>query len=280
MTINQFGWKPSSLEKQASNALYLFNRLGIAAPAVVEKTFDWNADWLDEYDQGNIGSCVGYSCSWMMSYYNKKLYNAYRLYKQAQKDDGDGSTTGDQDGAYLWSAGDVLRKRGHALYKTDTFIPAEGIINYYWCKSIDDIRTACDQGRPPVFGIPWFSEFNNPRTINGEFWIGERTNWGSILGGHAIWDCAISDSKTGAISPAGAIALRNSWGRGWASGKPVWISYKSIQRLFSYGSECMVVMDIAPEPPPPPPDPEPEDTMTVTAIVDGKEYGGTLERVT
>ena len=34
-------------------------------------------------------------------------------------------------------------------------------------------------------------------------------------------------------------------------------------------------MDIPAEP-----DPEPEDdTMTVNAIVDGREYGGTLERV-
>jgi len=287
--MNSFGWLPPTPEKQEDNDRYQVRSLRYKAPAVVEKSFSYNPSWVDEMDQGNIGACVGYSCSWMMSYYNSKLYNSYRLYKQAQKDDGDPNTSGDNDGAYLWSAGSVLKKRGHALYNTDTFLLEEGVASYYWAKTVDEIRVACDLNRPPVFGIPWFSSFSSP----SGGWIGENSSWGSILGGHAIWLQACSDSKVGPKGNRGAVALLNTWGKGWNGGNPVWISYKSIERLFTYQSECMVVLDRSLTPVPTsasasaspsivPPD---EDKIVIPGMEiiwpDGttKTYAGELERV-
>jgi len=57
----------------------------------------------------------------------------------------------------------------------------------------------------------------------------------------------------------------------------VWLSYKAVNKLLGNG-ECMVGVDYKPEPPP---DDDEDDggTSAVTVIVDGKEYGGTLERV-
>jgi hypothetical protein len=272
--MNNFGWKPTTDDKKISdNARYSWARLREAVPPMgsVEVTFPWNDDWIAPQDQGNIGACVGYGCSWMKSYYDKQLFNAYWLYKRAQAIDGDPGTKGDNDGAYIWAAGDVLRKEGHALYKTTTPSMDYKILSYYWAKSIDEIRTAAASGYPPTFGIPWFSNFNKPwpKASTGELWIGEGA-WGNILGGHCIWCCAVSDSRK-------AVALLNTWGKSYADGGPVWISYASITKLFKYGSECMIALDYIPEPPP---DPEPgDDTMTVNAIVDGREYGGTLERV-
>jgi len=272
--MTQFGWIPTTDEKKiADNARYNWTRLREAAPPMgaVEVTFPYNSDWISQMNQGNIGACVGYSCSWMKSFHDAQLFNSYWLYKQAQKVGGGGQ--GDNDGAYLWSAGDVLKKQGHALYKTTAPDTKWKILSYYWARSVDEIRTAAANGYPPVFGIPWFSNFNKPwpKASSGELWIGEGT-WGSILGGHAIWCQAVSDKRQ-------AVALLNTWGAGWASGGPVWISYASITKLFRYNSECMVCLDYKPEPPPEP-EPEPEaDSITLSGVdALGKKWSGTLNR--
>ena len=286
--MTQLGWIPTTdPAKIADNERYDLRRLRMAAPPMgsVEVTFPYNREWVDEQNQGNIGACVGYSCSWMKSYHDDELFNAYWLYKRSQAIDNDPGTKGDQDGAYLWAAGDVLRKEGHALYKTSTPDMEYKIMSYWWAKSVDEIRTAASEGYPVVFGIPWFAEFDKPKQMpDGSFWIGTSKSWGSIRGGHAIFDCAVSDSKTYPGGPIGAGALLNSWGAGYANGGPVWISYASIQKLFSYRAECMVCLDYKPEPPPPPPPPE-QDTLKVNELEietpDGKiiHLKGVLERV-
>jgi len=278
--MTQLGWIPTTdPRKMADNERYDMSRLRLGVPPMgsVEVTFPYNREWIDEQNQGNIGACVGYSCSWMKSYHDDELFNAYWLYKRAQAIDNDPGTKNDNDGAYLWAAGDVLRKEGHALYKTGVPDMEYKIMSYWWAKSVDEIRTAAAEGYPVVFGIPWFSEFNSPRTVNSEYWIGTRASWGSILGGHAIFGQSVSDSRK-------AVALLNTWGAGWANGGPVWISYASIQKLYSYRAECMVCLDYKPEPPPPPPPPE-DTTLKVNELEietpDGKivHLKGVLERV-
>lgn len=264
--MSQFGWIPPDDDKRAQNERYLLRGVYPQAPAVVERVFEY-PPYITQYDQGPIGACVGYSCSWMMSIYNQPdCYNAYWLYKRAQKIDGDPGTSGDNDGAYVWAAGDVLRKEGHAIIKTTTPVKDYGIQSYYWCRTVDDIRTAIFEGRPPVFGIYWYSNFNTPKVKNNEYWIGEAALWGSILGGHAICCIGASDQRQ-------AFKLLNTWGKQYP---PVWISYKSITKLLGQNGECMVGLDIAPTPPPPPPD---DEKIAVTVTLDGKSYAGSLERV-
>lgn len=262
--MSQFGWIAPSDEKRLQNDNYRLRSV-YAAPVTVEKQLVY-PDYVAWYDQGNIGSCTGFSASWATSIYNNpNKYNGYWLYKQGQKDDGDSGTSNDNDGGYVWAVMDVLRKRGHALNKTTTPIPAEGIQSYYWCKTIDEIRAAIDADRVPVFGIYWFSEFSSPRTVNGEFWIGTRSNWGYVQGGHAICCMAASDKRQ-------AVRLLNSWG---SSYPPVWISYASIVKLLGMQGECAVGLDIAPIPPPPPPEPE---TKAFVVSFDNFTYSGVLTR--
>lgn len=267
-----FGWRPvTDPVKIAENARYDMARLRLAPPAVVERTFPYNKDWVDEQNQGAIGACVGFSFSWMKSYYDEELFNAYWLYKRAQAIDNDPDTKDDNDGTYLWAAGDVLRKEGHALYKQGIPDRDYRIESYVWAKSVDDVRTAVHEGTPPVFGIPWFSNFNTPKVKNNELWIGESAYWGSILGGHAIWCCGASDQRQ-------AVALLNTWGAGWAKGGPVWISYNSIKRLFGYQSECLVALDYKTEPTPPPPPPE-KDVITLAGVsINGSKWSGTITK--
>lgn len=265
--MSQFGWIPPTDEKQADNDHYLVRAL-YAVPLVVEKQLVY-PDLVSWYDQGNIGACTGYSASWATSIYNNPgKYNAYWLYKEGQRIDGDPNTKGDQDGGYIWAVMDVLRKSGHCSNKTTTPAPGEGILSYYWAKTIDDVRAAIDADRVPVFGMPWFNEFMSPRTVNGEYWIGTRANWGQILGGHAICGVAASDKRQ-------AFKLLNSWGPSYP---PVWISYTSITKLFGMRSECAVGVDIKPEPSPPPPSPE-KETITLTGVSsDGKKWSGILTK--
>jgi hypothetical protein len=259
----QFGWIPPTAEKQADNDCYQLRRI-YAAPLTVEKQFAYPA-YVRDYDQGQTGACTGYSSTWAMSIYNAKKYNPMWLYRRGQDTDGDPRTKDDDDGGYIWAVMDVLRKEGHALSGSTSPVKAEGIQSYYWCKSIDDIRSAIDAYRVPVFGIYWYNEFMQPRTINGEYWIGTKSSWGQILGGHAICCIAASDQRQ-------AVRLLNSWGSGYP---PVWISYASITKLLSQQGECAVGLDINPEPPTPPP---PAEKLAVTVTLDSRTYAGELAR--
>ena len=255
-----------SPDKQAQNDLHLFKSVRAPYTYTIEKEFPL-PPLVAHYNQGNIGACTGYSASWLMSIFNNpEAYDAYWLYKRGQQTDGDPGTTGDQDGGYVWAVMDVLRKEGHkepgkAVEKDN------GIESYSWCRSADEVRGAFSLGRPVVFGINWYAKFNSPQTYNGEYWIGRQTNWGSILGGHAICAYAISDQRQ-------AVRLVNTWGPTYP---PVWISYNSINRLLSEHGECAVAIDIA-NVVPPEPDPE-EDELPISITLDGISYAGTVTRV-
>jgi len=90
--MTQLGWIPTTdPRKMADNERYDMSRLRLGVPPMgsVEVTFPYNREWIDEQNQGNIGACVGYSCSWMKSYHDDELFNAYWLYKRAQAIDND-----------------------------------------------------------------------------------------------------------------------------------------------------------------------------------------------
>lgn len=259
-----FGWIPSSPEKIAQNDRYPLRLLAPEAPEAVEVILPY-PPLVNWYNQGAYGACVGYSCSWQMSIYNTpNKYNGLWLYRAARKNEGDDPNV--DEGAQLWSGMDVLRKQGHCLDKTTTPVLAEGIESYYWCKNINDVRSALNIRRPVVFGINWYQGFMDPETVNGEYWIGRRS-WGGWLGGHAICCVGISDQRQ-------AVLLRNSWGSDWAGGKDVWIAYTSITTLLGQNGECAVGVDRGSTPPPPPPE---EDTITMKTTYQGKKYKGTLK---
>lgn len=266
ITIPANGWQPPTDKKRAENERYLLGSVLQAPVLGLEKTFDYPQNLVSWYDQGNLGACTGYSASWMMTIYNQPhKYNGTWLYRAGRKEAG---LPPNQDtGGYMWAVMNVLRKQGHCLDKTTTPIKAEGIQSYYWIKTVDDIRAAYAANRVPVLGTYWYSEFMEPRTINGERWIGTRSNWGVVVGGHMYCTFAISDERE-------AVRVVNSWGSAYP---PVWLGYRSIERLLKSQGECSAALDIDPVTPEPP-EPEPTDN-TAHLTIGGVKYSGVVERV-
>jgi hypothetical protein len=84
--------------------------------------------WWDFYNQGQEGACVGFGSSRMMSQLNRKTYDGFWLYHEAQKiDEWPGE---DYDGTSVRAALDILRKVGHCVKDVNGTAPAhldEGI---------------------------------------------------------------------------------------------------------------------------------------------------------
>ena len=67
--------------------------------------------WWEFYNQGAEGACVGFGISRLASQLNRKLYDGFWLYHEAQKiDEWPGE---DYDGTSVRAGLDILRKRGH-----------------------------------------------------------------------------------------------------------------------------------------------------------------------
>jgi hypothetical protein len=97
--------------------------------------------WWDFYNQGQEGACVGFGSSRMMSQLNRKLYDGFWLYHEAQKvDEWPGE---DYDGTSVRAACDILRTRGHCVKLDDGKDSpeelGEGIKANRWARSVDDI---------------------------------------------------------------------------------------------------------------------------------------------
>ncbi len=225
---------------------YPFRRLGIETAVEVEKIII-RPPLRSIYDQGYTNGCTGYAASWMSSIVNSqpirdwafKVYNPLWLYHQGMAVDGDPSTTPEADiGGYVWSVMEVLRTVGHVLKKRNGMDyppkPEEGIKSYYWCRTVDEMRTAISLGRPVVFGINWYEEFFDPVRIDCKYWIGTHTNWGRPVGGHCICSHGARDSLQ-------AFFLVNTWGD---DEPPVWISYDNVERLMREQGEACVAIDL------------------------------------
>lgn len=242
----QFGRLEPDADKKAQNYVYSLSTLGLSTPTEVNISLPLLQDLFDVYDQGNTNGCTGYSSSWMSSInnypeYGVVKYNAAWLYHEGQNIDGDPATTPQADnGGYLWAVMDVLRKSGHVLLGGDSSKPQSdhGIDSYYWCKSVDDIRTAFTLGRCPVLGINWYSKFMDVQEKDNEWWMGLGSSWGRIVGGHAI---AIRE----ALDKYDAFRLRNTWAIGyWGDiyGEAL-LPYKAMERLFIENGECAIAVD-------------------------------------
>ncbi len=96
---------------------------------------DSNGWWM-YYNQGQEGACVGFSCSRLMSLYNRKRYLGHELYKRAQLIDefpGEG-----YEGTSLRAGMDVLRKEGPFIRGGDQVV-AQGIAANRWATSGEQV---------------------------------------------------------------------------------------------------------------------------------------------
>jgi len=226
---------------------YAFRKLGVGLPITVEKVF-LHPPLRTFYDQGETSACTGFSSTWQMSIYNQYRsilagkdrqlsyikYNAPWLYQQACLNDGDPRNDPPLDvGGYVWSTFWVLNHLGHTRVGKVTPDLKDGISSYYWCSSVDEMRTAFSLNRMVVIGVNWYSGFMSPEYKNGEYWVGTKTNLGQILGGHAILCKGVSDKRQ-------AFRLINSWGLGYPL---VWLPYSTMERLLREDGEAVVAVD-------------------------------------
>src|SRR3954452_20022444 len=101
------------------------------------------ASWWDFYDQGREGACVGFGSSRMMSLLNRRRYDARWLWNRAKEvDEWPDTNPGDDNGTSVRAALDVLRTRGHVVYKPhdeDGPSVTDGISANRWATRADEI---------------------------------------------------------------------------------------------------------------------------------------------
>lgn len=108
--------------------------------------------WWDYYDQGEEGACTGFGSTRMMTLLNRKRYDAFWLYKEAQLVD-EYPDTPPAEGSSVRAALSILQAKGHKTVRgTTDYGPytREGIAAYRWATSWDEVRS--------TLGIPASSE--------------------------------------------------------------------------------------------------------------------------
>lgn len=201
-------------------------------------------------DQGQSGSCVGWSLGWVMAFLNRHYYDGWSTYKRAlQIDEWPGNEGDMQFGTSVRAGFEVLRTQGpeRVIYSSAVLdfqgfdvtgevtppTPAAGIAAYRWATSMDEIRSSIAAGIPVELGIPWYSKFSQPTGSPDNYWIGKGTDWGSVVGGHAICLYGARDDRQ-------AVRLANTWGSSWPL---VWMPYTALERLLGEWGEAGLVTD-------------------------------------
>lgn len=155
------------------------------------------------YDQGDSPQCVAFSTQRIMSYYNKRKYDAPWLYKQCKGID----PWPNEDGTSARYAFDILREAGDVrlLHGQDMPISsADGIDSNTWATSATAVRSALALGHPVNLGVRWpYSWFKPSQGADGDWWL---PDFDDEAGGHEIGAWAWSDRRD-------AVGLVNTWGR-------------------------------------------------------------------
>jgi hypothetical protein len=200
--------------------------------AVAEHTIR-TPDYRDAYNQLDEGACVSFGESWQLSIKRWRRYDPWWHYPIAQSLD-EYPDTPPEGGTSLRAGYDVLRTLGHRRFFHNIEKPVEldqGIAANRWATTVDEVRTAIANDDPVAFGINWYTNFDAPVLINGEWWIGLGDNWGSIRGGHCLAAFRVSDRRA-AVGPI------NSWGKSYPL---VWLPYAALDRLLREDGECGII---------------------------------------
>jgi len=235
---NGLGRRPLSEGDTEHLDKYPIRQLLPTTVAKVERNLSLPHHYRSKYDQGSEGACVGFSSSWMMSILNRRFYDARWLYLEAQKvDDWPGEN---YSGTSVRAGMEVLRSVGHKFLHNHDHEHAplieDGIHEYRWATTVDEVRTCIAAGVPVTLGVDWMSNFDAPvRKSNGSYWIGEG-DLGHVRGGHAICCYGASDRRQ-------AVRLVNSWGKAYPL---VYLPYTTLQRLLDgteYTGEAAIITD-------------------------------------
>jgi hypothetical protein len=202
--------------------------------------------WWKQHDQGREGACVGFGCSAMMSFTNRRQrflrrgrnvtyrYDALWLYREAQKVD-EWDDTPPEEGTSVNAACKVLRDRGHRRVQRGIIgavRPEHGISAYRWARNADEVKAAIAAGAGVAIGVNWYSNFDEPYKVGKDWWIGAGS-LGSVRGGHCVALYGYSDRRE-------AFQVMNSWG---ADYPPVWLPYGVLDRLIREDGEAAAITD-------------------------------------
>jgi hypothetical protein len=103
--------------------------------------------WMNFYNQGQEGACVGFGESRMMSLLNRKRYNARWLWQRARLTDEwpDNDDLSDPNQGTSVNAGlAILMNEGHERYNADAPNLADGISAFRWATTVDEILVTLD----------------------------------------------------------------------------------------------------------------------------------------
>ena len=224
--------------------------------------------WHKTHNQGGSSACVPHASSMERSITNStqnrllrivcpaRRYDPMWLWDQAKlADEWSDTNPGDNNGTSVRAAYDVLRVQGHRIIKKSGIKinpssgfpeitdpneaapdPAQGVATNRWATTVDQIRTAVDDGLPVCIGVNWYSNFDDPVPKRGmfgqdEFWIGQG-RLGTLEGGHSI--CIY-----GASARRQAFKAKNNW----LDYPLVWLPYETMNGLLREDGEACLVVD-------------------------------------
>lgn len=182
---------------------------------------------------------MGFSSSQMMTYLNRRRFDARWLWEEAKKvDPWEDTNPGDDNGTSVAAAMDILRTQGHRYVKRGVVgepKPDWGIVENRWATTVDEIRTSIQNGIPVVMGVNWLKDFDRPYQKDNREWFCGQVGWDTsgLRGGHAFMFNAASDRRQAFRTP-------NSWGKGHPQ---VWFPYEVVERLLAQDGEATLVTD-------------------------------------
>ena len=210
--------------------------------------------WL--HDQGAEGACVGHGTAMeraIRELYERRQrgdkpntvrFDAWWLWDAAKLiDPWPDTNPGDDNGTLVSSAYDVVRRQGAVRAP---FTSISGRVKHpvpdrqwtvtanQWATQVSQIRACIARDQPVTIGVNWYTAFDSPVQVNGEWFIGrDPRNLGSVRGGHCVCIYGASDRRQ-------AFRVKNSWGRSYPL---VWLPYETMQRLLNEDGEATVVTD-------------------------------------
>lgn len=204
------------------------------------------------HDQGREGSCVGHAVAMERAITNAaelhatRRYDPIALWRAAKAiDEWSYTKPGDDLGTSVKAAYEIARTVGLARVRAMELQggsprpvdaraadPAEGVLEYRWARTVDEVRAGIAAGVPVAIGVTWYTGYDTPTRRGSEWWLPGGAA-GRVRGGHSVCLYGASDRRQ-------AFRLCNSWG---ASYPLVWLPYSALERLLAENGEAALVTD-------------------------------------
>jgi C1A family cysteine protease len=221
-----YGYKPDPVDERD----FLFAE----KPELVPSSIDLRNYCSTVRDQGNLGSCTGFSMTvgllefmtLVRGTYKTKFSPMYLYYKEREIED-----SIDYDaGAYIRDGLKVLKNNGvaresywpyviskftvkpSARADTNAKIKSHKILSYSRIITLNGIKSALNKKQGVVLGFTVYESFESDEcNTTGRMPMPEPNE--SILGGHAVFCCGYQDDTT--WEGGGYLIVKNSWSKDW-----------------------------------------------------------------